>query len=117
MKIDLENDTSQAAQMGVLTRPRMSEVKSETNRASRADEKIDSTASIELTKLMDASAKRLAAAGTNVAFNFDRSTNLITVRVHDPKTGDLIRQIPPQAFIRITENIDRFLGLLVDHKS
>ena len=70
----------------------------------------------ELQKIMDQSAAKLSAAGTNVAFSFNETTNRVTIRVSDPKTGDLIREIPPRAFIRLTDGIDRLIGLILDKK-
>lgn len=71
----------------------------------------------ELQKLMEQSAAKLAASGTNVAFSYNESTNRVTIKVNDPKTGDLIREIPPRAFIRLTDGIDRLIGLILDKKS
>ena len=98
--------------------PKISEVKGKDNPKESQAKGTEREFSIaELQKLMDQSTAKLSAAGTNVAFSFNESTNRVTIRVSDPKTGDLIREIPPRAFIRLTDGIDRLIGLILDKKS
>lgn len=111
-------ETRVTDQLGVTTRPRISEIE----RRSRSAVEIEAGEKpgysvAELTKLMEASAGKLAAAGTDVSFSYDPRTHSVTLTVHDPQSGDLIRQIPPDAFIRVAENIDRLLGLIMDKRA
>lgn len=40
----------------------------------------------------------------------------IVVRVTDPKTGDVIRQIPPERILEVEESLNKIVGLFVnDH--
>lgn len=70
----------------------------------------------ELRRAIDSSRQRLHAQGTDVGFSYDKDLDLLTIKVVDPKNGELIRQIPPLAFIRIAESTERLLGLLVDER-
>ena len=40
----------------------------------------------------------------------------VVVRVTDPQTGDVVRQIPPERVLEVEENLDKIVGLFVnDH--
>lgn len=41
----------------------------------------------------------------------------IVVRVTDPKTGDVIRQIPPERVLEVEENLDKIVGLFVNDQA
>lgn len=52
---------------------------------------------------------------------FDRDLNIsfhedgkVIVRVTDPKTGDVIRQIPPERVLEVEESLDKIVGLFVN---
>ena len=52
---------------------------------------------------------------------FDRDLNIsfhddgqVVVRVTDPKTGDVIRQIPPERVLEVAESLDQIVGLFVN---
>ena len=52
---------------------------------------------------------------------FDRDLNIsfhddgqVVVRVTDPKTGDVIRQIPPERVLEVAESLDKIVGLFVN---
>ena len=44
----------------------------------------------------------------------DKSTDTVVVQVTDRDSGEMIRQIPPEAALQITRNIDRLTGILID---
>lgn len=50
--------------------------------------------------------------GRNLNFEIDEETNQIVVTVKDINTGDVIRQIPSEALLRVAHNIDKIKGLL-----
>ena len=52
---------------------------------------------------------------------FDRDLNIsfhddgqVVVRVTDPQTGDVIRQIPPERVLEVAESLDKIVGLFVN---
>jgi flagellar protein FlaG len=60
--------------------------------------------------------ERLAAKGREINIGYDKSSATVVVTVSDRETGDTVRQIPPEAAMRITRNIDQLTGILIDQK-
>jgi len=58
--------------------------------------------------------ERLAESGRQIAVSVDKSTDTVVVQVTDRDSGEMIRQIPPEAALQITRNIDRLTGILID---
>lgn len=67
-----------------------------------------------LAESLRAANERLAARGTSINMAVDRATNTVVVQVKDRDTGDTVRQIPPEAAMRVARNIERLTGILVD---
>ncbi len=61
--------------------------------------------------------ERLAAKGREVNIGYDKSSATVVVTVSDRETGETVRQIPPEAAMRITRNIDQLTGILIDQKA
>lgn len=49
-------------------------------------------------------------------FRVDRDANLIVIRIKDPETGEIIRQIPPEQALKLAKNIQELIGLLMDER-
>jgi flagellar protein FlaG len=60
--------------------------------------------------------ERLSDRGASINISIDRTTNNVIVQVTDRETGDTIRQIPAESALRVSQNIDRLTGILVDQK-
>jgi len=60
--------------------------------------------------------ERLSDRGASINISIDRTTNDVVVQVKDRETGDTVRQIPPEAAMQVSRNIDRLTGILVDQK-
>lgn len=58
--------------------------------------------------------ERLAESGRQIAVSVDKATDTVVVQVTDRDSGEMIRQIPPEAALQITRNIDRLTGILID---
>lgn len=52
--------------------------------------------------------------GTKLSFSVDSFTKQTVVRVVNSETGELIRQIPSEAMLKISQNIKALLGVLLD---
>lgn len=61
--------------------------------------------------------ERLAERGTSISMTVDRSTNTVIVQVKDRESGDTVRQIPADAALQVSRNIDRLTGIIVDRKA
>ncbi len=49
-------------------------------------------------------------------FKIDRDTNMIVIKIKDPETGEIIRQIPPELALKMAKNIQELLGVLIDER-
>lgn len=61
--------------------------------------------------------ERLAAKGREINIGYDKDAATVVVTVSDRETGETVRQIPPEAAMRITRNIDQLTGILIDQKA
>ena len=50
----------------------------------------------------------------DIQFSVDDQSNQLIVKVVDSKTGDVIRQIPPDVMLHLMRSIDKNLGLILD---
>jgi flagellar protein FlaG len=60
-----------------------------------------------------------AVSGSNVelSFSVDQSTNDVIIKVTDATTGKVIRQIPSEEMLRMSNNIKEMIGLFYDHSA
>ena len=42
--------------------------------------------------------------------------NKVVIKIKDPDTGEIIRQIPPEMVVKISKNIQELLGVLMDER-
>lgn len=64
-----------------------------------------------------AAAAAIMASSARLCFEKHETTGKMVARLKDAKTGEVIRQIPPEEMLKLAEAIDRYLGLLVDRQS
>ena len=60
--------------------------------------------------------KALEKIPTTLAFQVDESSNRFVVNVADISTGELIRQIPGDAVLRIARQLESLKGIIFDDK-
>ena len=69
-------------------------------------------------KAVERAADRLNEAlqtfNRDLAISVDQDSGKLLVRVTDPGTGDVIRQIPPEQLLEAEVSIDKIIGLFVD---
>ena len=51
-----------------------------------------------------------------LSFVFDRAINTHVVTVKSAQSGEVIRQIPTEAVVRVAHNIEKLKGLMFDGK-
>ena len=61
--------------------------------------------------------KQLADSGRSLGIRMDDVLNTPVVTVRNTKTGEVIRQIPSEAVIKVAHTFEQLKGLLVDEKS
>uniref|UniRef100_A0A7C4CDN8 Flagellar protein FlaG n=1 Tax=Fervidobacterium thailandense TaxID=1008305 RepID=A0A7C4CDN8_9BACT len=49
-------------------------------------------------------------------FKIDREANMIIIKIKDPETGEILRQIPPEQAVKLAKNIQELLGVLMDER-
>ena len=52
----------------------------------------------------------------NVSFSVDEKSGRMVVKIHDKKSGELVRQVPSEETLRFAQNVDKGIGILVDSK-
>lgn len=95
--------------------------RSNTERALDEEKRSQTTPSLdalreEFRESVRAANERLESKGREVRFGVDKSTNMVVVTVADRDSGETVRQIPPDAAMRISRNIDQLTGIFVDQK-
>ena len=61
--------------------------------------------------------QRMEELGRSVRFSVDRVFDKDVISVVNPDSGDLIRQIPPEAALRVSEGVKSLRGMLFDDKA
>jgi len=56
----------------------------------------------------------MKARSTNLNFSVDEPTNRVVVKVINSDTGDVIREVPSEAILRVSKNIEARKGILFD---
>ena len=51
-----------------------------------------------------------------LSFRFEKELNRVVVKVIDPETGELLREIPPEAVIEALKQLRKAPGALVDEE-
>ena len=77
--------------------------------ASRFAERVD--------RSIDTLNKRMEDLGRSVRFSKDREFDREVITVVNPDSGDIVRQIPPEYAIRISEGLKSLRGMLFDDKA
>lgn len=56
----------------------------------------------------------LAERGVDLDFNLVGDDEQLQVEVRDPRSGKLIRKLPPDELIKLSESLDQLSGVMVD---
>ena len=67
-------------------------------------------------KLIDELNRDMSLFNTRVAFSVDERTNKTVVQIIDNASNDVVRQVPPEYLLEVSQNITELIGLLVDKK-
>jgi flagellar protein FlaG len=49
-----------------------------------------------------------------LSFRYEKELNRVVVKVIDPETGELVREVPPEAVIKALKQLRETAGHLVD---
>jgi flagellar protein FlaG len=70
----------------------------------------------QLKEAVDRMNEHMRKNNYNLAFSVDKDSSKVVVKVTNLETGDVVRQIPNEAALRVAHNIEDFRGLLQDKK-
>ncbi|MHB1417071.1 MAG: flagellar protein FlaG [Chloroflexota bacterium] len=59
---------------------------------------------------------QFSVADTRLSFEQDEQTGKTLIKVSDAKTGEVLRQVPPEELLRLAAVLQRQMGLLVDKR-
>ncbi|MFW6365003.1 MAG: flagellar protein FlaG [Spirochaetota bacterium] len=71
-------------------------------------------AGVDPQKMVDTLNRAAATVDTRVSFDYNKDTRRVIMKIVDPDTQELVRQIPSREMIRLLERIHEMTGLLLD---
>lgn len=93
-----------------------SQITSEQIQVERSKQKkpiIDSKTTEQMVRQLN---EELKIFNTKLAFSIDDKTKKTVVKIIDESNNEVIRQIPPEYLLKISQRISELLGLIVDEK-
>jgi flagellar protein FlaG len=69
----------------------------------------------EVSMAVEALNRAMRVVGTKLSFSIDSVTKKPVVRVVDADTQEVIRQIPSEEMLRVSQQITELMGILFDH--
>ncbi len=70
----------------------------------------------EIEALVQELNKMMQIVGTTLSFYVDENTKRTVVKVLDARTKEVIRQIPPEEMLKVSQKISELLGILIDQQ-
>ena len=70
-----------------------------------------------LRKAVDQLNEQMSDSGRNLNFSIDKSVDRVVIKVRNSDTGEVIRQIPDEALLRVAHNLKDVRGMLLNEKS
>ena len=67
-----------------------------------------------LDQAIETLSNQLQSSQTKLGFSIDSETDVVMVKVTNKETGELVRQIPAEAVVRLAAKMDDLKGLLLD---
>lgn len=71
----------------------------------------------ELKRVTEELQRRIYAVAPELQFSVDQDSGRTIIKVTDPATNELIRQIPAEEVLRLNKELDRLQGLLLNRKA
>ena len=71
----------------------------------------------ELDEMVGFIQEELEKLNVRLVFNVDEKTKDIVVEIVDPKTNEVIRQIPPEELLKVREKLDELVGILFEARA
>lgn len=85
--------------------------------ASPSDKQTSSWNSAEVKDIVEALQDFLNKLNERIVFSIHKETGEVVVKVVDPKTNKVIRQIPPEELLKLREKLDELIGILFEARA
>jgi len=69
-----------------------------------------------LKEISDSLNREMESRSKNLKFSVDEVTNRMLVTVLDKESGKVLKQIPPEAVLKVAHNLERLKGIIFDDK-
>jgi uncharacterized FlaG/YvyC family protein len=70
----------------------------------------------EIDRMMSMLGKAAASIDNRISFVYNDKTRRLIMRITDPATNEVVRQIPSKEMVHILENIHDMVGMFIDDK-
>lgn len=70
----------------------------------------------EIDHMISTLEKAAASVDDRISFEFNEKTKRLIMRVTDPLTSEVVRQIPSKEVVKLLENIHDMLGVFIDEQ-
>ena len=67
-------------------------------------------------EIVDTLSKQTQAGNRSVGFSYDQALNIHVITVKSATSGEVVRQIPSEAALRVAHNIEKLKGMFFDNK-
>lgn len=95
------------------TSPQRAESRPDIRQAQAAEDGKRVPSADELQKALEDVAKAVAPMAQSLQFSLDKDSGKTVVKVMDTETNEVIRQIPTEEVLAISQAVDKFKGLLL----
>ena len=68
----------------------------------------------DLDKVVEELNKQFKIFNVRMSFSYDEDKNITIIKVQDRKTGEIIKQIPPEEMLKSLTKISALVGIFVD---
>ena len=79
-----------------------------------SEPRISEPQKVDLERAAERISQALDSFSKDLAITVNGETGRLTVRVTDPQTGDVIRELPPEQLLEAEVTIDKIIGLFVN---
>jgi flagellar protein FlaG len=106
------------AERQVEPQPKAGEVqagsKGASDRSAMTPENADTTVQAAVESAIERNGEEIRFGGRSIQFTYDRDMELVIVKVKNMDSGELIRQIPPDEFLKFASRFRELMGVLFD---
>jgi len=104
----------EAQQKAISEKKDFSEIRKERSGLGKAEEQVARKSREQLEEIREAVNEALKDMNVGLDFQEDEETQELVVKVMNRETEEMIRQIPPEAMLKVAKRMEEMTGLLLD---